>query len=209
MSLHTSRCEVSPLGIQLDMRHVLNVHPQSDSVWCKFVESDLAGYLQVPAAYLIKGRESQPAGETVAAAGAPIESVATDSELQEQAVPDAAQPSASSTGSRSSASAADGRHDHSHGSAAAHTASERSSMDEWLLFNDFAISPAEPDDVRRLYGAQKVPVVLYFRQVRPRTKPGMEPIDALARSSHLSKSVTAGTGYERSGAGVIHVDVHT
>ncbi len=41
---------------------------------------------------------------------------------------------------------------------------------QWLLFNDFAISPADPGDVLRLYGDHKVPVLLYYRQVCATTR---------------------------------------
>ena len=39
---------------------------------------------------------------------------------------------------------------------------------QWLLFNDFAISPMPADEVRRLYDGQKVPVLLYYSRVRSR-----------------------------------------
>ena len=50
------------------------------------------------------------------------------------------------------------------GSTAAASVSGRSPS-QWLLFNDFAISPADPGDVLQLYGAHKIPILLYYRQV--------------------------------------------
>ena len=49
-------------------------------------------------------------------------------------------------------------------------AAHGSSTAQWLLFNDFAISPADSGDVLRLYGAHKVPVLLYYRQVCATTR---------------------------------------
>lgn len=37
----------------------------------------------------------------------------------------------------------------------------------WLLINDFAITPCEPEEVRNLYGEQKMPCLLYYSRVRP------------------------------------------
>ena len=37
---------------------------------------------------------------------------------------------------------------------------------QWLLFNDFSVSPAAPSEVTQLYGVQKVPCLLYYAQVR-------------------------------------------
>ena len=36
---------------------------------------------------------------------------------------------------------------------------------QWLLFNDFSVSPAPPSEVTQLYGVQKVPCLLYYTQV--------------------------------------------
>lgn len=36
---------------------------------------------------------------------------------------------------------------------------------QWLLFNDFSISPAPFSEVTQLYGVQKVPCLLYYTQV--------------------------------------------
>ena len=36
---------------------------------------------------------------------------------------------------------------------------------EWLVFNDFHITPSLPSEVAELYGGQKVPVLLYFTRV--------------------------------------------
>jgi len=36
---------------------------------------------------------------------------------------------------------------------------------QWLLFNDFSVSPAPPSEVTQLYGVQKVPCLLYYSQV--------------------------------------------
>ena len=47
---------------------------------------------------------------------------------------------------------------------------------QWLLFNDFAIYPAEPGDVLQLYGAHKIPVLLYYRQVARFTHDGSPPL---------------------------------
>jgi len=147
----------------------------------------LAMRLQVPAAYLSNSSKSQPGEETAADANSVTESMTTASDLQDQAVPDAAQPLASSADSPNPAPAADDQQEYSNG--AASTVIGGSPADEWLLFNDFAISPAESDDVRRLYGAQKVPVVLYFRQVRPRTMPAPSPQRCIAwLSSALSSN---------------------
>lgn len=37
---------------------------------------------------------------------------------------------------------------------------------QWLLFNDFAISAMPAEEVRRLYGGQKLPVLMYYSRVR-------------------------------------------
>ena len=37
---------------------------------------------------------------------------------------------------------------------------------QWLLFNDFAISPMPAEEVRTLYDGQKLPVLLYYSRVR-------------------------------------------
>jgi hypothetical protein len=44
---------------------------------------------------------------------------------------------------------------------------------QWLLFNDFAISPQSPSEVTQLYGGQKIPCLLYFTQV---TRPYMHSL---------------------------------
>jgi hypothetical protein len=44
---------------------------------------------------------------------------------------------------------------------------------QWLLFNDFAISPEPPSEVTQLYGVQKIPCLLYYTQV---TKRDMHPL---------------------------------
>ena len=48
------------------------------------------------------------------------------------------------------------------------TAAAAKQRPQWLLFNDFAISPMPPAEVRCLYDGQKVPVLLYYTQVRPK-----------------------------------------
>ena len=35
----------------------------------------------------------------------------------------------------------------------------------WLVFNDFHISPCSEEEVGELFGAQKVPCLLYYTQV--------------------------------------------
>ena len=42
----------------------------------------------------------------------------------------------------------------------------RPAAPQWLLFNDFSVSPAPPAEVTQLYGVQKVPCLLYYTQVR-------------------------------------------
>ena len=42
----------------------------------------------------------------------------------------------------------------------------RPAAPQWLLFNDFRVSPAPPSEVTQLYGVQKVPCLLYYTQVR-------------------------------------------
>ena len=37
---------------------------------------------------------------------------------------------------------------------------------QWLLFNDFSVTPAAPSEVTQLYGVQKVPCLLYYTQVQ-------------------------------------------
>ncbi|CAL5225176.1 g7957 [Coccomyxa viridis] len=41
----------------------------------------------------------------------------------------------------------------------------RPAAPQWLLFNDFSVSPAPPSEVTQLYGVQKVPCLLYYTQV--------------------------------------------
>ena len=41
----------------------------------------------------------------------------------------------------------------------------RPASPQWLLFNDFSVSPAPPSEVTQLYGVQKVPCLLYYTQV--------------------------------------------
>ena len=125
----------------------------------------------MPAAYLSTSRDPQAGGKSAAAASGPTESVATDSDLHEQAMQDAARPEVASADGPQSAPAANGQQEQNNGRGAAQMLTNGSPAEEWLLFNDFAISPAEADDVRRLYGAQKVPVVLYYRQVWPKPSP--------------------------------------
>ncbi len=37
----------------------------------------------------------------------------------------------------------------------------------WLLFNDFCVTPTNAAEVTQLYGLQKVPCLLYYKQARP------------------------------------------
>lgn len=37
---------------------------------------------------------------------------------------------------------------------------------QWLVFNDFSVSPASFSEVTQLYGLQKIPCLLYYTQVR-------------------------------------------
>ena len=41
----------------------------------------------------------------------------------------------------------------------------------WLLINDFAITPCDPEEVRNLYGEQKMPCLLYYSRVSPHCWP--------------------------------------
>ena len=36
----------------------------------------------------------------------------------------------------------------------------------WMVFNDFHITPSMPEEVAELYGGQKLPCLLYYTQVR-------------------------------------------
>lgn len=35
----------------------------------------------------------------------------------------------------------------------------------WMVFNDFHITPSMPEEVAELYGGQKLPCLLYYTQV--------------------------------------------
>lgn len=37
----------------------------------------------------------------------------------------------------------------------------------WMMFNDFHITPTLPEEVGELYGGQKLPCLLYYAQVIP------------------------------------------
>ena len=38
----------------------------------------------------------------------------------------------------------------------------------WMVFNDFHITPSMPEEVAELYGGQKLPCLLYYTQVGAR-----------------------------------------
>ena len=37
----------------------------------------------------------------------------------------------------------------------------------WLLFNDFCITPTNAAEVTQLYGLQKIPCLLYYKEASP------------------------------------------
>lgn len=60
----------------------------------------------------------------------------------------------------------------------------------WLVFNDFHITPSLPGEVTELYGGQKVPVLLYFTEVETLRdavlEPPVPPTPVLTRDAFLN-----------------------
>ena len=102
------------------------------------------------------------------AVNARTEPAAADRTSHAESPSAAAKPEPTSADISDSTAAADGQQEPQRSSpqCTAKAVPSGSEAAQWLLFNDFAISSAEQDDVLRLYGSHKAPVVLYFRQVR-------------------------------------------
>ena len=132
---------------------------------------------QVPALALGGSRK-----EYATATDAPTRAAAVTSVSGQRTAPGAPQPDAMSAANAESAPGADGQQGQppSNGDEPVVTAPNGSIAAKWLLFNDFAISAAKPSDVLRLYGAHKIPVLLYFRQVRLHNQIGRTSPSGLA-----------------------------
>jgi hypothetical protein len=75
------------------------------------------------------------------------------------------------------------------GAAAAQQPLRAGRRPQWLLFNDFAISPMPAEEVRRLYDGQKVPVLLYYSRVRPKPLRPRKNVSGLLYNSRVRRNV--------------------
>lgn len=80
---------------------------------------------------------------------------------------------------------------------------------EWLLFNDFCITPTNAAEVTQLYGLQKIPCLLYYKQACLLSPPTIAPaknIHPSARTQLTSKpfllSTRSWTSWDNSAATV-------